>query len=300
MGFYEREYYREDTVRLQPDWDGRSAVSYLLILNIAIYVANILLSDLKGGDQGIVNNALMLVGSDATKPWLWWHTLSYAFVHDSGGTGGPGVWHLIFNMIGLYFLGRSVESHYGRSEFLRIYLLCALVCGIFWLLKAYALQTPGDRIPRVLGASGAVICIEMLFVFNFPRQIIYIFVFPVPAWVLGVFLVLSNLITGPNSVVAVEVHLAGILFACAYFFLGWNFGFVGDLSGSFRRTKRRWFGPKLRVHQESELASLEKEDREADRILAKIHEQGKDSLTSRERKFMEKYSRKVRKRKDEF
>jgi len=294
MGIYDREYYREDGIRLQPDWNGKSAISYLLILNIAFYIANVLFSQSEvftSANQGIVNNALKLTAGDAGRPWLWWHTLSYAFAHDA-----TDVWHLVFNMVGLYFLGRSVEDRYGKWEFLRIYLIAAITCGILWLLKAVAWSLPEKS--SLLGASGAVICIEMLFVLNFPRQTVVLFVFPVPAWVLGVFLVLFNLMFRPSTGIAVDVHLIGILFAVAYFFLRWNFEFLQDLSGAFRRFKRRWMGPKLKVHQESD-GGLEMDESEADRILAKIHEKGKDSLTGREKRFMEKYSRKVRERKQE-
>jgi membrane associated rhomboid family serine protease len=291
MGIYDREYYRDEGIRLQPDWNGRSAISYLVILNIAVFVANILLS--KGGftsqNQGIVNELLALRDSNATQPWMWWRVLSYAFVHDSSQ-----IFHLLFNMLGLYFLGRSVEDKYGKLEFLRIYLMTAIVCGSLWLVKSFALNTPQTEI--LLGASGAVICIEMLFVLNFSKETVYLFVFPIPAWVLGVFLVLSNLVSSPSTGVAVDVHVVGILFAFAYFFLGWNFGFLQDLQGTFRRAKRKLLGPKLRVHQENGAT----DDAEADRILQKIHEQGKDSLTSKERKFMEKYSRRVRERKQQI
>lgn len=290
MGIYDREYYRDEGIRLQPDWNGRSAISYLLILNIAVFVANILLS--KGGftsqNQGVVNELLALQDSDAVRPWMWWRALSYAFVHDSSN-----VFHLLFNMLGLYFLGRSVEDKYGKWEFLRVYLITAVVCGSLWLLKHFVLNTPQAEI--LLGASGAVICVEMLFVLNFPKETVYLFVFPVPAWVLGVFLVLSNLVSQPSTGVAVDVHVVGILFAFAYFFLGWNFGFLNDVQGTIRRSRRKLFGPKLRVHQDGVSDSVE-----ADRILQKIHEQGKDSLTSKERKFMEKYSRSVRERKQEI
>jgi hypothetical protein len=172
--------------------------------------------------------------------------------------------------------------------------MTAIVCGSLWLVKSFALNTPQTEI--LLGASGAVICIEMLFVLNFPKETVYLFVFPIPAWVLGVFLVLSNLVSSPSTGVAVDVHVVGILFAFAYFFLGWNFGFLQDLQGTFRRAKRKLLGPKLRVHQENGAT----DDAEADRILQKIHEQGKDSLTSKERKFMEKYSRRVRERKQQI
>jgi hypothetical protein len=36
------------------------------------------------------------------------------------------------------------------------------------------------------------------------------------------------------------------------------------------------------------------DEQEADRILQKIHEKGQDSLSAKERRFMEKYSRKKR------
>jgi hypothetical protein len=103
-----------------------------------------------------------------------------------------------------------------------------------------------------------------------------------------------NFVNQPGNV-AVDVHLIGIIFAAAYFFLGINFGGFGDLGGVLRRFKRKWFGPKLKVHSES--GREPDESQEADRILAKIHEQGKDSLTSKERKFLERYSRSVRDKK---
>lgn len=291
MGVYDRDYYRDESLNLQPTWNNRSAVSTIIILNVAIYVANILLSSFEKVDQGTVNTFLMLVETDLGKPWLWWHTLSYAFTHDA-----TNVMHILFNMLGLYFLGRAVEDKYGKSEFLRIYLICAVVCGLLWLLKANFIEH--EKLRQLLGASGAVICIEMLFVLNFPKQIIYLFVFPVPAWVVGILIVLSTLLTKSENV-AVEVHVIGILFAAAYFFGKWNFGFVSNFQSANRRWKRRWFGPKLKVVRD-DLDSTAINEAEADRILEKIHQQGKDALTSKERKFMERYSRQVRERKQEF
>jgi membrane associated rhomboid family serine protease len=287
MGIHEREYYRDDSINLQPDWNGRSAVSLLIIANVAIFVANILFSDIRTrGDIGVLNRWLQLSPEHAQNPLQWFRCLSYAFAH-------AGAFHILFNMLGLYFLGRSVELRYGKKEFLRIYLLCATTCGVLWLLKYVLLGTAPDKVGLV-GASGAVICIEMLFVFNFPTATVTFFIFPMPAWVLGILIVLMNFLNQPGNV-AVDVHLIGILFAAGYFFLGVNFGAFGDFGGTIKRTKRKWFGPKLRVHSES---GREQDDSlEADRILAKIHEQGKDSLTNKERKFLERYSRAVRDKK---
>ncbi len=289
MGIYDRSYYREENeLDLRPNWDQRSAVSTLIIINVAVFVANIFLtkSFADGINQGLVNNFLMLRGGDILLPLNWWHTLTYGFCHDAQGSMPI---HLIMNMLGLYFLGRTVEERYGRVEFYRIYLISMLICGWVWLLKEYAFKSNGG----LLGASGAVLCIEMLFVFNFPTSRVYLLVFPVPAWVLGILLVLMNLASSPSSVVATDVHLTGILCAVAYFFLGLSFRFFGDFKGSWRRWMRRYGASKLKVHEESKSLPSNFAD-EADRILAKIHESGQDSLTSKEKKTLERYSRSVR------
>ena len=239
MGIYERSYYRdENELDLRPNWDQRSAVSTLIIINVAVFIANIFLrNSFVPNDQGAVNSFLMLSAGDVQHPYLWWHTFTYGFCHDALT---PIPFHLIMNMVGLYFLGRTVESHYGRSEFYRIYLISMLLCGVVWLIKASIFQTTGG----MLGASGAVICISMLFVFNFPQARVAFLVFPMPAWVLGILLVLMNLASNPSSGVATDVHLTGILCAVAYFFLRLNFGFLGNLRGTWRRGLRRLIGPK--------------------------------------------------------
>jgi membrane associated rhomboid family serine protease len=287
MGIYERNYYREEgELNLSPTWSQRSAVSTLIIVNVAVFVANILFSQQRFdfAHQGKVNEFLLLSSSDFFSPVTWWRIVSYGFVHDA-----VSPMHLIFNMLGLYFLGRSVEDRYGRSEFYRIYFIALFICGFAWLLKQVGLGQDG----RLLGASGAVLCIEMLFVFNFPTAKILLFVFPVPAWVLGVLLVLTNMVSHPSTGIAYDVHLVGILCATAYFFLGLNFRFMDNFPLAWRRLVRRLTGPKLKVHSGTENVTGNDAD-EADRILAKIHESGQESLTSREKKFLEKYSRSVR------
>jgi hypothetical protein len=198
-------------------------------------------------------------------------------------------------MLSLYFMGRSVEMKYGRKEFLKIYLLAALFCGVLSMV----VRSFGPDGRSVLGASGAVLCISMLFVYNFPNATVYFIVFPMPAWVLGVIFVLTNFFSNPGSGVAYDVHLFGILFATMYFFLGWNFSKLQDPMQGVASIQRWWKRRKFKLHTQDDpsLSDEELEAREADRILEKIHASGKDSLTSREKKFMEKYSQSVRNKK---
>jgi membrane associated rhomboid family serine protease len=290
MGIYERNYYRDDVeLNLTPSWNGRSAVTVLIIANAVVFLANMLFSPgpLSEGNQGVINELLMLNADDLAKPWLWWRVITNGFTHSA-----LSPFHLIFNMLGLYFLGRPVEDRYGTKEFYRIYFVSLAICSLGWLL----IQRLSGRHDSLLGASGAVTCIEMLFVYNFPTARIIWFLFPVPAWVLGVFLVLTNMVSRPGSNVAFDVHLIGIACATAYFFLKLDFRFMDDLSQTWRRIVRRVTGPRLKLHSPTKQLA---ESEEADRILAKIHASGQDSLTSREKKFLEKYSRKVRERQKE-
>ena len=289
MALYERGYYRDSSnLDMRPDWDQRSAVTVLIIANVAIFVANLLFGKPTASFQGAINELLMLYPQDALHPWMWWRTLSYAFVHNSGSIS-----HIALNMLSLYFMGRSVEQKYGRSEFFRIYLASAIFCGAIWLLLR--LLVGGDA--PVMGASGAVLCICMLFVFNYPQATVYFLVFPMPAWVLGVIFVLTNLTMQSNGNIAYDVHLFGILFAALYFFLHWNFQFFIAPAEAFQRVKRWFTRPRLKVHRGGVEVREERDAAEADRILAKIHSSGKDSLSSREKKFLERYSQSVRNKK---
>jgi len=291
MGLYDRGYYQNDQdLDLRPGWNQQSAVSQLIILNVIVFVVNLLFGNVSTGYQGAVNEALALNGDTLWKPWTWYKTITYAFAHSS-----RDISHIFFNMLSLYFMGRSVEMKYGRKEFLKIYLLAALFCGVATMI-ARGLQSEAVS---VLGASGAVLCISMLFVYNFPNATVYFIVFPMPAWVLGVIFVLTNFFSNPGSGIAYDTHLFGILFATMYFFLGWSFSRLQDPREGVESLQRWWKRRKFKVHIQDDpnLSDDELESREADRILEKIHASGKDSLTSREKKFLEKYSQSVRSKK---
>ena len=291
MGLQDRGYYQNDQdLDMRPSWNQQSAVSQLIIVNVIVFVVNLLFGNVSTTNQGSVNEALALNADTLWKPWTWYKVLTYAFAHSS-----RDISHIFFNMLSLYFMGRSVEMKYGRKEFLKIYLLAALFCGVLSMV----VRSFGPDGRSVLGASGAVLCISMLFVYNFPNATVYFIVFPMPAWVLGVIFVLTNFFSNPGSGVAYDVHLFGILFATMYFFLGWNFSKLQDPMQGVESIQRWWKRRKFKLHTQDDpsLSDEELEAREADRILEKIHASGKDSLTSREKKFMEKYSQSVRNKK---
>jgi hypothetical protein len=182
---------------------------------------------------------------------------------------------------------------YGTKEFFRLYLAMIVLGGVAWA-AAEKLQPGG--LP-VVGASGAISGIVVLYALNFPRRMLALwFVIPVPAWLLGVFVVAYDAfgaVTRPEgSQVAFVVHLGGAALAVVYYALGWNFGRWWPSSLSLRWLRPR---PKLRVHAPG--AEVEQDlNEEVDRILEKISRQGEASLSREERRTLETASRQYQKR----
>ena len=290
MALFDRDYYRDEAPPPRSLGAERSMVTNLVILNVAIFVVDMFL-----GRNHWLMETLSLSSADLAKPWLWWKFLTYGFAHSPY----PRLEHVFWNMLGLWIFGRDVESLYGRREFLRFYLVTLVAGSLVWSLR-YQLSALTGPAPEhvLLGASGAVTAVVLLFVFHYPkRTILLMFVLPVPAWVVGVLIIGGDLMqmlsSGGDRTVAFDVHLAGAAFAILYYRFGWNLGrWLPDLQrirGSVGQWKPR---PRLRVHDPD--ADGNEQDEEADRLLIKVNREGMDSLTAKERRILEAYSRRMR------
>lgn len=313
MGIYDRDYGREERTSWDRVENPRSITVTLIIINVVVFVAELLTRSplldpvmqqpLIGADgkriyDSVVIDWLAVNGDTLTRPWMWWQFLTYGFVHDLSSVS-----HLLFNMIGLYVFGRDVELRLGRNEFLRFYLVAVVIGGIVGGLTHLLMGSAGGTI----GASGAVIASAILFACFFPnRELLLMLVLPVKAWVLAVMFVAADLAGAFGLLWQVEsmsntaftVHLAGAFFALAYYFLGWNLRRLDFTSWTplKQRLGQRSRGMRLKIHDPDR--KLQREADEADRILAKIHEQGESSLTASERKTLERYSRRQREKRD--
>jgi membrane associated rhomboid family serine protease len=97
--------------------------------------------------------------------------------------------HLLFNMITLYFFGRTMEGVYDQLIGPFGFILFYLGALVFSILPTYA-EHRNDSRYRSLGASGAVSAVLFAFILLAPWATIYIIVIPVPAIVYGVAYVL--------------------------------------------------------------------------------------------------------------
>jgi len=294
MGIYDRDYYRDPQPQRSLSFP-RSIVGTLILINVVIFLADGLLAplpeDAPPGVCGRIAGLLAVEAGSLTKPWMWWQFLTYGFAHASM----PDFWHIVGNMLVLFFLGRDIESLYGRKEFLRLYLVMLVVSSVVW---AVIERVQGNPAASAVGASGAVTGIVILYALNFPRRtLLLFFVIPMPAWVAGllvVFLDVYGTIGARSEQIAFTAHLGGAGFAFLYHRFGWNL--TRWTSGWFSSLGRRR-GPRLRVHDPDRQQHKDRElSKEVDRILEKIHRQGEDSLSRKERRTLENASRQYQKR----
>jgi len=290
MGFEDREYFRGDENKGGGlpgfQFSSQSVVLSLIVINLLVFLADSFTTKVIDDGTHWLSWAMAI---NQQKLWQVWTYLTHGFAHASL-TSKIGIWHIAGNMITLWFLGRPLEFRLGRSEFLKFYLAAIVAGGIGWAIIYAIFHSGGGAF--IVGASGAVSAVVILFVFLYPKETILLMgVLPIPAWLLGVIFLISNLFhaVDPSSHIAWEAHVFGALFGVAYIKLGWNFSRFrfGWLTGLFGTRS------KLRVHNPD--ASDQELNDKADAILAKISEQGQDSLTAKERRIMKKYSQRLRK-----
>ena len=243
--------------------------------------------------------------------------LTYGFVHNPGD-----IWHIALNMIGLlmfgygmmlgigpggfgFVRGENVETRLGRREFLTFYLLTILIGGI-----VFTLTNLGEPKAGVLGASGGVCGVIILYAWLFPNKTLLLYgIIPLPMWLLGIFIVFMDAYGatgGLDGSIAYSVHLAGAACGTLYYFLflkqGWRL--TGWTQSSVRR-KNKKRKPKLRVYspEDTPSKSSKPEDefnRRLDEILQRYGELGESGLSAEEREFLrqasQKFAEKHRKR----
>ncbi len=293
MGIYDRDYYREtEEFSWKPGYSW-SGVNIIIAICVVVYVLDIAFIRLPA-DQRLIN-ILANHTDDLFNPARWFSFVTYAFMHLplDDNTRRIGILHLLFNMFVLWMFGRSVESHLGRARFLTLYLSSVVLCSLLYSLFWYMLGSPRAGV----GASGAVSTVLIYFVCSNPRTTLHLFgAFPIPAWALGVGILVYDLLgsllgmLGKERGVAHEGHLIGAAVGALYFYYG--------VPGAtwIKHIQTWWRSRHLRVVRADQDRAQRLAD-DADQILEKVSRAGYDHLTPREKKILEEYSRNLRSKK---
>lgn len=292
MGLDNREYLKHEGGGSSSGYSfggsTQSICKLLIMINVAVFFLQMF-----GG--GFVEKWFAM-DTNAVLSGQIWRLLTYGFLHDV-----QGLFHILFNMLFLWWFGPRLESIYGSREFVVFYLTSIVLSAIAF--AGMDLIT-GDPTP-MLGASGGVMAVVTLYACHFPRQIIYLmFVIPIELrWMVLLFaiydlhpLILEIQNNGTADNVAHAAHLGGMAFGYLYFKKSMRLdGFLGGLT-NWWKVKRSGFKV-VGAPDEGRLdRRTQKLEAEMDALLAKISRDGESSLSRSERKTLEKVSRELRNR----
>jgi membrane associated rhomboid family serine protease len=263
------------------------AVKFLLILNVAVFLLDSLTSPVP--DERLLSNLFALRAN-------WWENFeigqlfTYMFVH-------AGFTHLLVNMLGLFFIGPTVERTIGSYKFFILYYVSGIIGGLGWSLLAdpyMAYDVFGNTAvfyPKCVGASGAVMGMLGAFGALYPQaKLLLWFVIPVRAWVLVLVLAVWELseVMGKPKIggIANAAHLVGGVAGFCYAISLKHPHLVAELKQKIPLLKGK---VKAKSKPASTPEKLSKED--VDRILDKIGKEGMGALSSQEREMLKRATR---------
>ena len=274
----------------------------LILINVIVFVFALLVNvfclllQLPNPVEYIIREFLMLPSNLKTLLYTPWSIITYMFLHS-------GIFHILFNMLGLWWFGRTLEQMYGSREFLWFYLVAAVISGLAYVALDLATNQGGAAI----GASGSIMAVLCLFAWHFPTQTILVF-FVIPLqirWLVVIYAVfdfspvLMQLAgEGGNDGIAHAAHAGGLIFGLCYGWKNWRLSsrFEGWNRGTSWRRWKSWFRrrPKLALHRPNDLTSHQSTGTRLDELLSKISEQGEASLTPEERQFLIRESERLK------
>ncbi|MFC1699520.1 rhomboid family intramembrane serine protease [Candidatus Omnitrophota bacterium] len=242
-------------------------VKQLIIINVSLFVLINLFR------QFAWSRWFGLVPSLVFAEFRIWQLATYMFLH-------VGLWHLVVNMLMLWFFGPAVETAWGRAEFLRFYFFTGIGAGLCSFITAFHSPVP------VIGASGAIFGILVAYALMYPETVILLF-FIFPMKIRQAVFVLAGInllgaLSEPSAGIAYFAHLGGGLFGYLYLRSEW-----------IKRQLSYWRKPNLVRKKTQQKKTDEKNlDRQVDLILDKVSREGLESLSSKERKILELKSKK--------
>lgn len=137
-----------------------------------------------------------------------WQVATYAWLHDLQGLS-----HILFNCLALYFLGPTLEKRWGGGNFLRFWIITAILAGVFSVIVGFVFGGRWDY--PIVGASGAIFAVLAAFSILYPNAtMLLFFVVPMKArWIIWIAIAgdLLFFIASPGYNVAIQTHLGGAL-----------------------------------------------------------------------------------------
>lgn len=228
-------------VRFRPVSGFPPIIKNLIIINALVYLAQITLDKQFDLTNKIsmwplipekLHDFLIKSGLDPSYKFQPYQVATHMFTHSLPNSD-ISIFHILFNMLGLFMFGRILEAVWGGKRFLFFYIACglgaaALHLGIQYLRSEellHAINTGNlaayerniGAIGPALGASGAIMGVLAAFAYLFPNTELLIVPIPFPVkakWAVLAF-ALIDLFSGVGNFrgdnIAHFAHLGGAI-----------------------------------------------------------------------------------------
>ena len=277
MGLYDRDYTQADfesghrygqhmrmaMPKITP------VVKWLLIINIAVFLLTFLIPPL----NAFIFFWFSVFPATIGMSLQLWRQITYQFLHD-------GPWHIFINMLVLYFFGPMLERLWGSKKFLTFYLVCGAMGG---LLYPFLVLVGWLGAAQLVGASGSILGMLAAGGILFPNMMVYVWgVIPVKLRILAIIFAAISIITllRPDQFANAggqAAHLGGMIAGAVYV---------------LSQSRRDKFRLKQRSGSwEKKMAAQRNLQVEVDRILDKVHREGIQSLTMKEKRILRQGTR---------
>lgn len=225
------------------------------------------------------------------KPWT---IVTYMFTHFS-------FFHLLFNMLWLYWFGSFFLNSFSQRELTGVYLLGGFSGAALYLLSYNLLPVFRQSLyhTTAIGASASVMAIVFAVCFYLPQQRVYIFLIgSVKLIHLALFTALIDILSIPSSNAGGHIaHLGGALFGYLFILgLRHRINLATGLLVFVEKTGRLFTGHSHRnlryKKQASQMNDREyneykkSKDERINQILDKISRSGYESLTREEKEIL--------------
>lgn len=262
-----------------------SIVEKLIFINIAIflltYLFNTLSFLLKTEDNFIINwFALSAQWNDfTTKPWT---IITYGFLHS-------GFFHILFNLLFLYYIGNIFLDFFSKKQFLVYYFLGIIFGGILYILSYNYLPALKHEQTILVGASAGVIAILTGIASYIPNYALHFrFIGSIKLIYIAIAFVLLDVIQIPVANAGGHLaHLGGAVIGFVltkYFNQGKNaIVFIENL---FLPKKDKPLKTVYKNKTTSKSPTPLEHQKKIDTILDKISKSGYDTLTKEEKDFL--------------
>ncbi|WP_425636762.1 rhomboid family intramembrane serine protease [Algoriphagus yeomjeoni] len=247
----------------------------------------------------------------ATQPWS---IFTYMFLHE-------GIFHILFNMLFLYWFGQLIHQFLGSRKLANLYILGGLTGAIFYVLiynlAPYFSQSVDSSL--MLGASAGVFAIVVGAATLSPNTTFFLLLLgPVKIKYIAIFYVILSFANSAGANAGGELaHLGGALLGYLYivqlrkgidwgvpvqkvgiFFEDLFSGRKSNVKVSYRSKAKTSTGGNFSSFKKapkstpSQISSDEATQEEIDKILDKIADRGYEALNKEEKRKLFEFSKK--------